>query len=62
MRFIDPDHPFFRRTAVRWATAVAPLLWGCFELATGNPGWAIMFGAAGAFAFWQLIIVGPSDK
>lgn len=62
MRFIDPDHPFFSRAWVRWATALAPILWAGVELLTGNPGWAVLFGAAGVFAFWQLVIVGPSDK
>lgn len=62
MRFIDPDHPFFNRAWVRWTTAVAPLAWAGVELSMGSPGWAILFGAAGALAFWQLIIVGPSDK
>lgn len=62
MRFIDPDHPFFSRPWVRWTTALAPIAWAGVELLTGNPGWAVVFGAAGVFAFWQLVIVGPSDK
>lgn len=62
MRFIDADHPMFARPVVRWLTAVLPLIWAAVELASGNPGWAILFGAAGAYAVYELIIVGPSDK
>ncbi|WP_149142779.1 hypothetical protein [Gemmobacter caeruleus] len=62
MRFLDADHPFFRRPVARWGTALAPLVWAVVEFATGNPGWGILFGAAGAYAAWALLIVGPSDK
>jgi hypothetical protein len=55
-RFLDRDHPVFRRTWVRWATVLAPSLWAVFELWTGNPGWAILFGAAGAYAAWELFL------
>lgn len=51
----------FRKPIVRWVTSVFPLVWGAVELALGNPGWAIAFGAAGAYAFWQLIIKGPDQ-
>jgi hypothetical protein len=59
--FLDPDHPMFRQTWVRWATTLAPLSWAAFELFTGNVGWAILFGAAGAYAGWKLIIQGPTQ-
>lgn len=62
MRFIDPDHSFFARAPVRWITALAPLAWAVVELLTGSPGWAILFAAVGVYAFWALIIVGPSGK
>lgn len=62
MQLIDPDHPFFRPAWRRWVTALFPLAWAGLELYGGNPGWAIAFAAAGAYAGWQLIIVGPSDK
>ncbi|MDP4032410.1 MAG: hypothetical protein Q8P60_06080 [Pseudorhodobacter sp.] len=61
MPFLDPDHPFFRRPATRWATALVPLGWGGLEALSGNPGWAILFGGAGAYAFWALIVKGPAD-
>ncbi len=59
--FLDPDHPMFRRAWVRWVTVGAPLAWGAFELWLGNPMWAILFGAAGAYAGYKLIWQGPSQ-
>jgi hypothetical protein len=59
--FLDPNHPMFRRAWVRWATALAPLGWAGFELMLGNPMWAILFGAAGAYAGWVLIVKGPDQ-
>ena len=59
-RFIDPDHPMFRRAWVRWATSIVPLLWAGVEAYSGNSGWAMLFAAAGAYAFWCLIIKGPT--
>ena len=56
MQFLDPNHPFFRKAATRWATALVPLVWGGVELATGHPGWGALFLAAGAYALWALII------
>lgn len=59
--FLDPDHPMFRRVWVRWVTTLAPLAWGAFELYLGNPFWAILFAAAGAYAGWVLIVKGPGQ-
>lgn len=56
MRLLDPDHPMFRRAWVRWATVLVPGLWALMELASGNPGWAILFGAAAAYAAWELFL------
>ncbi len=58
MPLLDPKDPFFAKPWVRWATAGAPLAWGAMELALGNPGWALMFLAAGAYAAWALILSG----
>lgn len=56
-RFLDRDHPMFRRAWVRWATVVVPTVWGLFELfAFASPGWAILFLAAGAYALYELIL------
>jgi len=59
-RILDPNHPFFRPVWRRWLTAGVPLAWSIVEIATGSPGWAMLFGAAGAYAFWVLIVKGPS--
>jgi hypothetical protein len=59
--FLDPDHPMFRRAWVRWATTLVPLAWAAFELSMGNTLWALMFGAAGAYAGWKLILQGPTQ-
>ncbi|GGW43603.1 hypothetical protein GCM10011452_34850 [Gemmobacter lanyuensis] len=62
MRFIDPDHPFYRRAWVRWAITLFTLGWATLEFSMGEPGWGILFGAVGAVAAYKLLIVGPSDK
>ncbi|MGL4311141.1 MAG: hypothetical protein ACRCSU_11695 [Paracoccaceae bacterium] len=62
MKFLDPDHPFFAAPWRRWATALLPLFWAGVEIWTGNPGWAVLFAAAGAYAFWILIVQGPSAR
>jgi len=59
--FLDPDHPMFRSAAVRWITVLAPSGWAAFELWLGNPMWAILFGAAGGYAFWKLILQGRAQ-
>jgi hypothetical protein len=59
--FLDANHPMFRKAWVRWATALIPLGWGGLELSWGNTGWAFLFGAAGAYAFWALIMKGPDQ-
>lgn len=60
MKFLDADHPFFKPVWRRWATALFPLAWALFELAWGNTGWAMLFGAVGGYAFWILIVKGPT--
>jgi hypothetical protein len=51
----------FRRPWVRWATAAVPCLWGGIEAWTGNPGWALLFLAAGGYAAWVLLIKRPDQ-
>jgi hypothetical protein len=59
-KFLDPDHPFFKPAWRRWLTALFPLAWAIVEIATGNALWAVLFGAVGIYAFWVLIVKGPS--
>jgi hypothetical protein len=56
MPLLDPNDPFFARPWVRWTTVLVPLGWGLMELATGAPGWAMLFLAAGGYAGWVLIL------
>lgn len=62
MRFLDPDHPFFRKPLTRWLTTLVPLAWAVVEFLNYSPAWGILFAAAGAYAGWTLLIVGPSNK
>ena len=59
-KFLDPDHPFFKPVWRRWATAGLPRAWSVVEFANASPGWGVLFGAAGVYAFWMLIVKGPS--
>ncbi len=61
-KLLNADDPFFRVVWRRWATALFPLAWGGYELWSGNPMWALLFGATGAYAAWVLIIKGPSGN
>jgi hypothetical protein len=42
---------------------VACLSWALFEIITGSPGWAMLFGAAGFYAAYVLLIANrPEEK
>ena len=56
MKILDPNDPFFAKPWVRWVTCVLPMLWGLVEFYFNSPGWGILFVAAGAYAFYMLII------
>lgn len=60
MKLLDPADPFFRPIWRRRAVVIAPALWAAFELYSGNPGWALLFGAAAGYAGWMLL--GPGNK
>lgn len=62
MKILDANDPFFKPVWRRWVTAVLPLVWGGVEIVLGNPGWGILFVAAGGYALWALILKGPSDN
>lgn len=59
MKFIDPDHPFFTPRWRRWVTVLFPLVWAGVEVWFGNPGWAALFAAAGAYAGYVLLVRKP---
>ena len=56
MKLLDADHPFFAPVWRRWVTVLFPLIWAGVELYFGNPGWAVLFAAAGAYAGYKLLI------
>ncbi|MCT4577093.1 MULTISPECIES: hypothetical protein [Donghicola] len=57
---IDPTDPFFAPLWRRIVIVALCLGWALFEVATGSPGWALMFGAAGAYAAFKLL--GPGYR
>ena len=61
MKILDPNDPFFAPVWRRWATVLFAGFWAVLELLWGNPGWAVLFGAAAGFAFYVLIFQGPSS-
>lgn len=56
MKLVDPNAPFFRRLWVRVLCVVLPVIWAGVELWTGNPAWAMIFAAAGAYLAVALFI------
>ncbi len=52
---IDPEHPFYAAAWRRYAIVASCFIWAGIELYLGSPMWAMLFGAAGAYAFWILI-------
>jgi hypothetical protein len=61
VKIIDPDDPFFAPLWRRWATVLFALFWGAVEIYAGNPGWAVLFCAAGGYAYYVLIFRGPGS-
>jgi hypothetical protein len=63
MALLDPAHPFFRPLWRRVVVVVACLGWALIEVITGSPGWAMLFGAAGFYAAYVLLIAAqPEEK
>jgi hypothetical protein len=61
VKILDPDDPFFAPVWRRWATVLFALFWCVVELVfLQSPGWAVLFGAAAAYAYYILIYQGPS--
>jgi len=59
VKFLDASHPFFAPRWRRWATAGLPITWGVVEVILGNPGWAVLFIGAGAYAGYVLLWAKP---
>ncbi len=52
----DASHPFFRPLWRRVALVAVCATWTVVELVVGDPTWAIMTGAIGAYAAWTFLI------
>ena len=51
------QHRFFAPPWRRTLTSAVVVGWALLELVTGNPGWALIFGAAGAWCCYQFFVV-----
>lgn len=54
--FLDRNHPMFQRLWVRVATVALPFGWAALEFWNGSPGWAMIFGALGGYAVYELFL------
>ncbi|MBX4955325.1 hypothetical protein [Rhizobium lentis] len=54
MQLIDPNHPAYRRLWVRIAIVAVCFGWAAVEIVGGDPFWAVISAAAGAYAFYML--------
>jgi hypothetical protein len=52
----DASHPFFRPLWRRVALVAVCAAWTVVELVVGDPTWAVMTGAIGAYAAWTFLI------
>lgn len=55
-KFLDRDHPMFRKTWVRVLTVAFPTGMGALEFANESPGWGILFLGAAGWALWELFL------
>ncbi|MCB1369443.1 MAG: hypothetical protein KDJ83_00995 [Rhodobacteraceae bacterium] len=60
--FFGFSHPFYRPLWRRLLVVGAALGWALVEAVSGHPGWALLFGAAGAWAAWGLLIAYPPGR
>lgn len=59
----DLQIPFFIPLWRRTVTVAVAFGWAGFELISGSPFWAVLFGAMGAWAAWQFFVVwNPKEK
>ena len=49
MPLVDPEHPFFAKTWVRWFWTLLPLGMAAVEFAMGSPGWVLLFLPPGRY-------------
>ncbi|OBZ92483.1 hypothetical protein ADU59_25815 [Pararhizobium polonicum] len=56
MKFIDPDHPFYRPLWVRLLIVVLCTLWTAVEFWNGASTWGMIFLAVSAYTACVLLI------
>jgi hypothetical protein len=54
MQLIDPNHPAYQRLWVRVGIVAVCFGWAAFEIVGGDPFWAVLSAAAGAYSFYML--------
>ena len=57
MKFFDLQQPFFLPIWRRVATFGVATAWAVFELVSGSPGWAALFGALALYCGYQFFFV-----
>ncbi|RMD89246.1 MAG: DUF3329 domain-containing protein [Alphaproteobacteria bacterium] len=62
MGFFDLDVPFFLPLWRRVVVVVLCLGWGAWEFVSGAPFWGVLFGAAGLYCAWALLIAFDEDR
>lgn len=55
-KFLDRDHPLFKKAWVRALTVAAPTAMAALDFSMGNPGWGVLFAAAALWALWELFL------
>ncbi len=55
-KFLDRDHPMFRRLWVRVVTVAVPAVMALLEFSANSPGWGLLFAASAAWALWELFL------
>ena len=59
----DLDHPVFKPLWLRVIIVAVAIGWASFELVSGSPFWAILFGALGTYAAYKFFIdFNPRDE
>jgi hypothetical protein len=56
MKFIDPDHPFYRPLWVRLIIVVSCSAWTAVEFYNEEQMWGTIFLVVSAYAFAQLLL------
>jgi hypothetical protein len=56
MKFLDRNHPIFRKSWVRIVSVGLPALWSVVEFSMQNPFWGLLFGALAAYAVYELYL------